>query len=37
MPDAHDLILIAVIAAGTAATRFLPFILNSYGIIVYPG
>ncbi|MGI6508377.1 MAG: branched-chain amino acid transporter permease [Saccharofermentanales bacterium] len=31
MPDAHDLILIAVIAAGTAATRFLPFILFPAG------
>lgn len=28
MPDTpHDLILVAVIAAGTAATRFLPFLL----------
>jgi branched-subunit amino acid transport protein AzlD len=27
LPDTHDLILVAVIAAGTAVTRFLPFLL----------
>lgn len=27
MPDTHDFILVAVIAIGTAATRFLPFLL----------
>lgn len=27
MPDKHELILFVIIAAGTAATRFLPFIL----------
>jgi len=27
MPDTHDMILFCVIAAGTAATRFLPFLL----------
>ncbi len=31
MPDAHDLILVGVIAAGTAATRFLPFLLFPAG------
>lgn len=31
MPDTHDLILVAVIAAGTAATRFLPFLLFPAG------
>lgn len=31
MPDTHDLILVAVIAVGTAATRFLPFLLFPAG------
>ena len=31
MPNTHDLILFAVIAAGTAATRFLPFLLFPAG------
>ncbi len=31
MPDTRDLILFAVIAAGTAATRFLPFLLFPAG------
>ncbi|HHX19463.1 MAG TPA: branched-chain amino acid transporter AzlD [Clostridiaceae bacterium] len=31
MPDTHDYILLGVIAAGTAATRFLPFLLFPAG------
>ena len=31
LPDTHDLILVGVIAAGTAATRFLPFLLFPAG------